>query len=112
LGVVEAPHVFEVLRQHVGRDRSITSIQIARELGFTDGSSRLVRGLIEIHGNVDWPGLLCAAPGDGYYFAADIEDIRQYRSYLATLKKNASAKLKRLDERIAAEGFALEGVTS
>jgi hypothetical protein len=101
-------HVLAILRSRVGREQAITAPAIALRMGWTPNSERVVRSLIEIHANGDWPGVLCAMPGTGYYFASNLEEIEEYRGLLATLKKAANAKLQKFDERVKAEGFRLE----
>ncbi len=110
LETTTAEHLLAKLKAHVGRANAATSIQLAREMGWTDGTARVVRALIQLHRNNDWPGVLLAEPGvdGGYYFAQDMAEIEAYRKHLAADVRHAKANLKKFDERVAKEGFALE----
>jgi hypothetical protein len=105
-----AEHVLTLLRGHVGRENAITARGIALRMGWTAGCDRTIRALISVHANQDWPGILCAYPGvdGGYYFAANDEELAAYRAHLANDAKHAKALLKRFDERVKQEGFALQ----
>ena len=108
----DAELVHEELLQHRGRARAITGARICRILKWEPNRERDVRRLIEEHANSDWPGVLCAVPGVGYFFAVNLEEINQYRLYLLCLTNAARAKVERFDIRVAAEGFSLEGFKS
>ncbi len=109
---IDAAKVHAVLLQHRGKSEAITGPRICAELGGEPGDARLVRAIIEEHANSQWPGVLCAVPGTGYFFAANRQEIAQYRQYLLCLSTVARAKVNRFDNRMTAEGISLEGIAA
>lgn len=105
-----AQRVHDVLLKHRGRAQAITALKVCRELRWGITQTREVRSIIEDHANSEWPGLLCAIPGVGYFFATDLEEIATYRQYLVCLSNAAQAKVRSFDARVKAEGFSLKGV--
>ena len=109
---IDAAKVYAVLLQHRGKSEAITGPRICAELGGEPGDARLVRAIIEEHANSQWPGVLCAVPGTGYFFAANRQEIAQYRQYLLCLSTVARAKVNRFDSRMTAEGISLEEIAA
>jgi hypothetical protein len=100
--------VLAVLQEHRGAEQAITAPRICRRLHWSHGQEREIRRIITEHANLDWPGVLCAIPGVGYFFAEDLEEIRAYRQYLMELKKAAWMKLQRFDSAMTRSGFYLK----
>lgn len=106
--MIPSERVHAALVAHQGRDQAISAPRLCRHLGWSHGREREVRRIIEDNANDNWPGVLCAIPGVGYFFAADLEEIVTYRKYLVALKDAARDKLKRFDASADREGFSLK----
>ena len=96
-----------VLRQHVGRENTVTSVQIAEALGLKPSAERQVREAIA---DEDWEShelLVVGVPGLGYYIAADLEECNAYHSLLVGLRDALNQKIKKFLKNCNAQGIHL-----
>lgn len=96
-----------VLRQHVGRENTVTSLQIADALGLPPTAERTIRHAIA---DEDWEShelLVVAIPGLGFYIAADIEECNAYLSLLISLRDGLNQKIKKFLKNCKTQGIRL-----
>lgn len=100
------------LAGHQGLDQAISAPALAEETGIPERAIRqlLARQLTE----PTWTGdgtdlfIVVAAPGRGYFLAADLEEVYAYRSWLSRLVATAKSKLQSFEARCADLGIALD----
>ena len=96
-----------VLRQHVGRENTVTSMQIAEAIGLKPSAERQIREAIA---DEDWEShelLVVAIPGLGYYVAADLEECNAYHALLVGLRDALNQKIKKFLKNCTTQGICL-----
>lgn len=101
------PQIAGVLRQHVGRENTVTSLQIADAIGLKPSAERQIREAIA---DEDWEThelLVVAIPGLGFYVAADLEECNAYHSLLVSLRDALNQKIKKFLKNCKTQGIRL-----
>lgn len=99
--------IARVLSQHVGRENTVTSVQIADALGLPPTAERTIRNAIA---DEDWEShelLVVAIPGLGYYVAADLEECNAYLVLLTSLRDSLNQKIKKFLKNCKNQGICL-----
>jgi hypothetical protein len=102
--------IYSVLARHVGRENAISAPGICRELLWSEGRERQVRQIIRDESPL-WAeehGILCAAPGGGYFLATTMEELLAYESWLIEGRNSYGERLRRVRAYCRKRGFDLE----
>lgn len=105
--------IFDVLRQHVGRDRVISARSIAQEIGLRQrAADRFVRQLIHdaLHdGTLEELELhVISVPGKGFFLCADIEESQRYSDLVHLWAWEAVRKAKAVTGMFKAAGLGIK----
>ena len=95
------------LRQHVGRENSIRSAEIASALRLRKSAARTIRQIIA---DEDWEAremLVVGIPGFGFYVANDIAECNAYLALLLMLRDSLTAKIERFKRSAKKQGIHL-----
>jgi len=102
--------IFEVLQKHLGRENAISAPDIAKALRWPAGREREVRRIIRTESPLwaDKNGVLCAAPGGGYFLAQTFEELMAYHSWLCDGRNSYDERIKSVEAYCHARGFNLQ----
>jgi hypothetical protein len=102
--------IYDVLRLHQGRENAISAPEICRALRWPEGRERQVRQIIRDESPL-WAedaGIVCAAPGGGYFLATSMEELLAYESWLLEGRNSYDERLHRVRAYCRKRGFDLE----
>lgn len=106
--------IAQILRQHRGRENCITSVTIARRLGYSPGFAREIRRTIAgAQNDGTWEELelpVLAIPGGGYFVGRGIEEFLCYHRTLSALKAEAARKVPAFEKLAKSCGFNLRAL--
>ena len=105
--------IFEVLRAHLGRENAISAPDICTALRWPTGREREVRRIIRAESPLwsDANGIVCAAPGGGYFLAQTLEEILAYESWLQEGFNSYKERLESVRAYCRARGLHLPSFT-
>jgi len=105
--------IYQVLRTHLGRENAISAPAICKALRWPEGREREVRRVIRSESPLwaDANGIVCAAPGGGYFLAQTLEEIMAYESWLLDGLNAYQERLEIVRNYCRARGIKLPSFT-
>ncbi len=102
--------IYAILRMHLGRENAISAPAICQALHWPEGRERQVRQIIRDESPLwaEESGILCAAPGDGYFLATTFFELLAYESWLLEGRNSYDERLRRVRAYCRKRGFDLE----
>jgi len=87
---------------------AVTAPGIAQALGIGDLAGRHVRNLISLY-QADFPFIVVAIPGKGYYITDDPDEMAHYHQTLYSLLKSNAARIKSFKTNCRRNGYEPRG---
>lgn len=106
----QGDRIYRVLAAHLGRENAISAPDICKALRWPEGRERQVRQIIRDESPLwaDDNGILCAAPGGGYFLAQTFEELLAYESWLQEGRKSYDERLRSVRAYCRKRGFDLQ----
>ena len=102
---VEAHAIIGYLHRHArGCASAVTAPAIAAAQGIGPANGRLVRGIIAQY-QAEFPFVVCAIPGRGYFITEDPADMEQYDRNLMSLLHSVAARVSAFRRNTSACGY-------